>query len=158
ARCEPTPLATPTSAAAFARLPLISFPMPKPPVIDEMIRGASSGVPHNLTLTSTSSRSISGRAEWTSRTSFQYLYSAETFSWRMMFTCSALRCSVLEGSAISGTSDVPGADDPPDPKGVPDAVLYVTVDDEAFAHMVRDLEHATDLSLDAPRHVRPRPI
>src|SRR5439155_1634129 len=70
ARCEPTPIATPTSAAAFARLPLISFPMPKPPVIDEMIRGASSRLPKNFTLTSTSSRSISGRAEWTSRTSF----------------------------------------------------------------------------------------
>src|SRR5206468_7022379 len=72
----------------------------------------------------------------------------------MMFTCSALRCSVLEGSAISGTSDDPGAHDPPAPTGIPDAALYVTGDDEAFAHMVRDLEHATDLSLDSARHVR----
>src|SRR5439155_1219972 len=69
--CEPTPIATPTSAAALARFPLISFPMPKPPVIEEMIRGASRRLPKNFTLTSTSSRSISGRAVWTSRTSFQ---------------------------------------------------------------------------------------
>src|SRR5947208_2272007 len=72
----------------------------------------------------------------------------------MMLTCSALRCSVLEGSAISGTSDDPGADDPPAPKGIPNAVLYVTVDDETFAHVVRDFEHATDLAFDAPRDVR----
>src|SRR5207245_11020292 len=74
----------------------------------------------------------------------------------MMFTCSALRCSVLEGSAISGTSADPGADDPPAPQGIPDAVLYITVDDETFCHMFRDFEHATKLSLDAPCDIGPR--
>src|SRR5438093_8926996 len=74
----------------------------------------------------------------------------------MMLTCSALRCSVLEGSAILRTSDDPGADDSPAPEGIPDTVLYVTVDDETLARVARDLEHATDLALDAPCDVRPR--
>src|SRR2546425_1175740 len=69
----------------------------------------------------------------------------------MKLTCSALRCSVLEGSAISGTSDDAGADDVPGPECIPDAVLYVTVDDETFARMVGDLEHATEFSFDAHR-------
>src|SRR6266567_5336617 len=74
----------------------------------------------------------------------------------MMFTCSALRCSVLEGSAISGTSGDSGADDPTAPQGIPDAVLYVTVDDQALADVLRDLEHATDLALDTAGDIRAR--
>src|SRR3989442_275032 len=74
----------------------------------------------------------------------------------MMLTCSALRCSVLEGSAISRTSDDAGADDVPAPECIPDAVLYVTVDDETFARVVGDLEHATELSFDAARDVGTR--
>src|SRR2546428_11106869 len=73
----------------------------------------------------------------------------------MMFTCSALRCSVFEGSAISGTSGDSGADDPPAPQGIPDAVLYITVDDQALSDVLRNLEHATDLPFDAPRDIRP---
>src|SRR2546426_9700088 len=74
----------------------------------------------------------------------------------MMFTCSALRCSVFEGSAISGASRGSGADDPTAPAGIPDAVLYVTVDDPALADVVRNLEHPADLRLDAPRDIGPR--
>src|SRR5437773_9955996 len=74
----------------------------------------------------------------------------------MMFTCSALRCSVFEGSAISGTSGDSGADDPTASQGIPDAVLYVTVDDHALADVVRDLEHSAYLPLHAPRDIRPR--
>src|SRR2546428_4254540 len=73
----------------------------------------------------------------------------------MMFTCSALRCSVFEGSAISGTSGDSGADDPTAPQGIPDAVLYITVDDQALSDVLRNLEHATDLPFDAPRDIRP---
>src|SRR2546427_10822141 len=73
----------------------------------------------------------------------------------MMFTCSALRCSVFEGSAISGTSGDSGAGDPTAPQGIPDAVLYITVDDQALPDVLRDLEHPADLPLDAPRDIRP---
>src|SRR5947199_10578057 len=71
----------------------------------------------------------------------------------MMLTCSAFRCSVFDGSTISGTSGDPGADDPPASECIPDSVLYVTVDDEAFARVRRDLEHPTHLPLDAPGDV-----
>src|SRR2546422_3754546 len=74
----------------------------------------------------------------------------------MMFTCSAFRCSVFDGSGISRTSNDAGADDPLAPQCIPDSVLYVTVDDEAFVDMFRDFEHAAQLSFDAPRHVRAR--
>src|SRR3990172_4439381 len=154
ARCEPTPIATPTSAAARARFALISRPIEKPPVIDEITRGASSRFPRSFTEVSISSRSISGRALLTSRTSFQKLYSAETFSSRMMFTCSALRCSVFDGSAISGSPRDARADDPPAAQGIPNSVLYVTVDDPAFPGMGGDVEHPAHLALDAPRDVR----
>src|SRR5256885_10079179 len=73
----------------------------------------------------------------------------------MMFTCSALRCSVFEGSAISGTSGDSGAGDPTAPQGIPDAVLYITVDDQALSDVLRNLEHPADLPLDAPRDIRP---
>src|SRR5207247_226113 len=73
----------------------------------------------------------------------------------MMLTCSAFRCSVFDGSTISGTSGDPGADDPPASECIPDSVLYVTVDDEAFARVRRDLEHPTHLPLDAPGDVGP---
>src|SRR2546428_152702 len=73
----------------------------------------------------------------------------------MMFTCSALRCSVFEGSAISGTSGDSGAGDPTAPQGIPDAVLYITVDDQALPDVLRNLEHAMDLPFDAPRDIRP---
>src|SRR2546426_891408 len=73
----------------------------------------------------------------------------------MMFTCSALRCSVFEGSAISGTSGDSGAGDPTAPQGIPDAVLYTTVDDQALSDVLRNLEHPADLPLDAPRDIRP---
>src|SRR5207245_10707936 len=73
----------------------------------------------------------------------------------MMFTCSALRCSVFEGSAISGTSGDSGADDPTAPQGIPDAVLYITVDDQALSDVLRNLEHPADLPLDAPRAISP---
>src|SRR2546422_11676285 len=73
----------------------------------------------------------------------------------MMFTCSALRCSVFEGSAISGTSGDSGAGDPTAPQGIPDAVLYITVDDQALSDVLRNLEHAMDLPFDAPRDIRP---
>src|SRR6266568_409481 len=71
----------------------------------------------------------------------------------MMFTCSALRCSVFDGSGISGTSAHAGADDPPAPQGIPDTVLYVTVDDPTFADVIGDLEHPLHLALDAARDV-----
>src|SRR5438445_13868676 len=74
----------------------------------------------------------------------------------MMLTCSALRCSVLEGSAISGTSDDAGADDAPAPECIPDAVLYVTVDDETFARVVCNVEHAKEFSLAVAREVGAR--
>src|SRR3989442_15097474 len=74
----------------------------------------------------------------------------------MMLTCSALRCCGLEGSAISGASDDAGADDAPAPECIPDAVLYVTVDDETFARVVCNLEHATEFSFDAARDVGAR--
>src|SRR5437763_8601123 len=73
----------------------------------------------------------------------------------MMLTCSAFRCSVFDGSTISGTSGDPGADDPPASECIPDSVLYVTVDDEAFARMGRDLEHPAHFPLDAPGDVGP---
>src|SRR5947208_15160227 len=73
----------------------------------------------------------------------------------MMFTCSALRCSVFDGSAISGTSDDPGADDPLAAQCIPDSVLYVTVDDHACVDVFRDLEHPAHLPFDAPGDVRP---
>src|SRR5256885_6095589 len=73
----------------------------------------------------------------------------------MMFTCSALRCSVFDGSAISGTSDDPGADDPLAAQCIPDSVLYVTVDDHAYVDVFRDLEHPTHLPFDASGDVRP---
>src|SRR3972149_4905 len=76
------------------------------------------------------------------------------FSWRMMFTCSALRCSVFDGSAISGSPRDARADDPPATQGIPDSVLYVTVDDPAFPGMRGDVEHLAHLALDAPRDVR----
>src|SRR5712691_6579426 len=74
----------------------------------------------------------------------------------MMFTCSALRCSVFDGSGISGTSAHAGADDPPAPQGIPDTVLYVTVDDPTFADVIGDLEHPLHLALDAARDIGPR--
>src|SRR5437762_2151829 len=74
----------------------------------------------------------------------------------MMFTCSALRCSVFDGSAISGTSDDPGADDPLAAQCIPDSVLYVTVDDHACVDVFRDLEHPTHLPFDASGDVRRR--
>src|SRR5207247_9053735 len=73
----------------------------------------------------------------------------------MMLTCSAFRCSVFDGSTISGTSGDPGADDPPASECIPDSVLYVTVDDEAFAGMPRNFEHPAHLPLDAPGDVGP---
>src|SRR3989442_7880718 len=74
----------------------------------------------------------------------------------MMFSASAVGWSVFESSAISGTSGDSGADGPTAPQGIPDAVLYVTVDDQALADVVRNLEHPADLPLDAPRDIRPR--
>src|SRR5256884_9147766 len=74
----------------------------------------------------------------------------------MMLTCSALRCSVLEGSAISRTSADAGADDLPAPQGIPDTVLYITVDDPTFVDVIGDLEHPTHFPLDAARDVGPR--
>src|SRR5439155_5684778 len=56
---------------------------------------------------------------------------------------------------ISGTSGDPGADDPPASECIPDSVLYVTVDDEAFARVRRDLEHPTHLPRDARGDVCP---
>src|SRR2546421_5987332 len=73
----------------------------------------------------------------------------------MMFTCSALRCSVFDGSAISGTSDDPGADDPLAAQCIPDSVLYITVDDHACVDVFRDLEHPAHLPFDASGDVRP---
>src|SRR5207237_187788 len=73
----------------------------------------------------------------------------------MMLTCSAFRCSVFDGSTISGTSGAPGADAPPASECIPDSVLYVTVDDEAFAGMPRNFEHPAHLPLDAPGDVGP---
>src|SRR5438132_12145808 len=73
----------------------------------------------------------------------------------MMFTCSALRCSVFDGSAISATSDDPGADDPLAAQCIPDSVRYVTVDDHAYVDVFRDLEHPTHLPFDASGDVRP---
>src|SRR5437016_2267029 len=73
----------------------------------------------------------------------------------MMFTCSALRCSVFDGSAISGTSDDPVADDPLAAQCIPDSVLYVTVDDHAGVDVFRDLEHPMHLPFDASGDVRP---
>src|SRR5437870_11504141 len=73
----------------------------------------------------------------------------------MMFTCSALRCSVFDGSAISGTSDDPGADDPLAAQCIPDSVLYVTVDEHACVDMFRRLEHAMLMRFDASGDVRP---
>src|SRR5439155_19435587 len=73
----------------------------------------------------------------------------------MMFTCSALRCSVFDGSAISGTSDDPGADHPLAAQCIRDSFLYVTVDDHACVDVFRDLKHPTHLPFDAFCDVRP---
>src|SRR3989337_1533542 len=115
--------------------------MGKPPVIEEITRGASSFLPNSLTEVSMSSRSTSGNASWTSFTSFQKLYSAETFSSRMMFTCSAFRCSVFDGSAMSASSDhVRPHDGGSAAHGIPDPVLDVTVHDQALVRVQRDFE------------------
>src|SRR2546428_14067599 len=74
----------------------------------------------------------------------------------MMLTCSALRCSVLEGSAISRTSADAGADDVPAPEGIPDTGLYITVDDPTFVDVIGDLEHPTHFPLEAARDAGPR--
>src|SRR3989304_403354 len=72
----------------------------------------------------------------------------------MMFTCSALRCSVFAAPATAGSPRDARADAPPAAQGIPNSVLYVTVDDPAFPGMRGDVEHPAHLALDAPRDVR----
>ncbi len=67
----PTPMPMPNSSAAMARFLLMSLALPYPPVIADMMIGASSFRPKTVTDVSISSRSTSGSGSCTSRTSSQ---------------------------------------------------------------------------------------